>query len=137
MRALADRRSMLRWLSESMMSSQGEGAVAQSHEWSYHGSRGTLVARSWSGPGEPTHVVVIADGYGEHIGRYEQLADALVANGAVVYAVDHVGHGKSEGSVFSSRTSRMSSPTSMHWTKRPAANILIYRWCSSVTRWAA
>jgi alpha-beta hydrolase superfamily lysophospholipase len=97
MRALADRRSMLRWLSESMMSSQEEGAVAQSHEWSYHGSRGTLVARSWSGPGEPTHVVVIAHGYGEHIGRYEQLADALVANGAVVYAVDHVGHGKSEG----------------------------------------
>ncbi|MCY1137178.1 lysophospholipase [Actinoplanes sp. Pm04-4] len=42
-------------------------------------------------------MVVIAHGYGEHIGRYERLADRLVADGAVVYAVDHVGHGRSEG----------------------------------------
>jgi alpha-beta hydrolase superfamily lysophospholipase len=45
----------------------------------------------------PTHIVVIAYGYGEHIGRYERLADGRVGNGAVVYAVDHVGHGKSAG----------------------------------------
>jgi alpha-beta hydrolase superfamily lysophospholipase len=72
-------------------------AVAESHEWSYDGVHGPLVARSWRGSEEPTHVVVIAHGYGEHVGRYARLADALVRNGAVVYAVDHVGHGKSEG----------------------------------------
>src|SRR3712207_8911167 len=30
-------------------------------------------------------------------GRYEHVAAALVDAGAVVYAVDHVGHGKSDG----------------------------------------
>ena len=71
--------------------------MAESREWEYGGLHGKLAARSWSGSDEPTHVVVIAHGYGEHIGRYERVADALVGNGAVVYAVDHVGHGASEG----------------------------------------
>ena len=71
--------------------------MAQWREWSYDGRYGRLVARSWGGPAEPTHLVVIAHGYGEHVGRYEHVADALVGNGAVVYAVDHVGHGKSDG----------------------------------------
>ena len=78
-------------------SSEEAGPVAESREWTYDGVQGPLVARSWSAPGEPTHVVLIAHGYGEHVGRYERLADALVRNGAVVYAVDHVGHGKSGG----------------------------------------
>ena len=71
--------------------------MVQSREWTYDGRNGSLVARSWSGSDEPTHVVVLAHGYGEHIGRYERIADALVCNGAAVHAVDHVGHGKSEG----------------------------------------
>ena len=71
--------------------------MAESREWTYQGLTGNLMARTWRGTGEPTHLVVIAHGYGEHIGRYERLADALVSDGAVVYAVDHVGHGKSEG----------------------------------------
>ncbi|MBG0563891.1 lysophospholipase [Actinoplanes sp. NEAU-A11] len=71
--------------------------MAQAREWDYRGVRGKLTARTWSGPGTATHVVVVAHGYGEHVGRYERVADALVGNGAVVYAVDHVGHGRSEG----------------------------------------
>jgi alpha-beta hydrolase superfamily lysophospholipase len=71
--------------------------MAESREWTYDGRHGTLVARTWRGMDQPTHIVVIAHGYGEHIGRYERLADALVRNGAVVYAVDHAGHGKSAG----------------------------------------
>ncbi|HYO68372.1 MAG TPA: alpha/beta hydrolase [Archangium sp.] len=71
--------------------------MAESREWAYPGLRGKLVARTWSGSQAPTHLVVIAHGYGEHIGRYEAVADALVRNRAVVYAVDHLGHGKSEG----------------------------------------
>jgi alpha-beta hydrolase superfamily lysophospholipase len=71
--------------------------MAESREWTYNGLHGELAARTWSGPDRPTHVVVVAHGYGEHLGRYERLAGALVRNGAVVYAVDHVGHGKSEG----------------------------------------
>ena len=56
-----------------------------------------LVARTWDCTEAADHVVVIAHGYGEDIGRYERIAQALVANGAVVYAVDHAGHGKSDG----------------------------------------
>ena len=71
--------------------------MGESREWTYDGVHGPLVARSWSGPDEPTHVVLIAHGYGEHISRYERVADALTGAGAVVYAVDHVGHGRSAG----------------------------------------
>jgi alpha-beta hydrolase superfamily lysophospholipase len=71
--------------------------MADSREWTYEGRHGDLVARTWTGAATATHIVVIAHGYGEHIGRYEEVADALTHNGAVVYAVDHVGHGKSAG----------------------------------------
>lgn len=71
--------------------------MTQSREWNYDGKNGNLVARTWSGDAAPDHVVLLAHGYGEHIGRYERVADALVASGGVVYAVDHVGHGKSNG----------------------------------------
>ena len=74
--------------------------MPDSREWRLDGHAGRLVGRTWSS-GEsgavPSHVVLLAHGYGEHVGRYEHVAAALVARGAVVYAVDHVGHGKSEG----------------------------------------
>lgn len=76
--------------------------MVESREWSYAGTQGTLVARTWSEPGpggdaKPSHVVLLSHGYGEHIGRYEHVADALATHGAVVYGVDHLGHGKSDG----------------------------------------
>jgi alpha-beta hydrolase superfamily lysophospholipase len=71
--------------------------MTESREWTYQGHHGRLAARTWSAPAAPSHVVLVAHGYGEHVGRYERLAEALVRNGAVVYAVDHVGHGESEG----------------------------------------
>lgn len=71
--------------------------MTEFREWTLDGHAGRLVARTWAGPGAPTHVVLLAHGYGEHVGRYEHVADALVSHGAVVHAVDHVGHGKSEG----------------------------------------
>jgi alpha-beta hydrolase superfamily lysophospholipase len=40
---------------------------------------------------------VLAHGYAEHAGRYEHVAQALVDGGAVVYAADHLSHGRSEG----------------------------------------
>ncbi|AMX02867.1 alpha/beta hydrolase [Microbulbifer thermotolerans] len=42
-------------------------------------------------------VVVIAHGLGEHGGRYRQLAQFLNSAGFSVYALDHYGHGLSEG----------------------------------------
>lgn len=70
--------------------------MTAAREWTLDGHAGRLAGRTWEG-GEPTHVVLLAHGYGEHAGRYEHVAAAFVAAGAVVHAVDHVGHGKSDG----------------------------------------
>ncbi|MBA2347446.1 MAG: alpha/beta hydrolase, partial [Solirubrobacterales bacterium] len=50
-----------------------------------------------SSAADPTHIVLLAHGYGEHAGRYEHVIAALVAGGAAVYAPDHTGHGRSGG----------------------------------------
>ncbi|GAA1859434.1 alpha/beta hydrolase [Microbacterium koreense] len=42
----------------------------------------------------PRAVVQVLHGVGEHAGRYAALIDALVADGCVVYADDHRGHGR-------------------------------------------
>ncbi|NNC96450.1 MAG: alpha/beta hydrolase [Gammaproteobacteria bacterium] len=42
-------------------------------------------------------VIVIAHGLGEHSGRYQHIAEALNAENYSVYALDHQGHGQSEG----------------------------------------
>jgi alpha-beta hydrolase superfamily lysophospholipase len=60
------------------------------------GTHGDLVVRTWDTP-SPRYVVLLAHGYGEHSGRYEHVAAALNAAGAVVYAPDHAGHGRSAG----------------------------------------
>lgn len=41
--------------------------------------------------------VLLVHGYGEHSGRYEELAAWLAARGAAVHAYDHRGHGRSSG----------------------------------------
>jgi alpha-beta hydrolase superfamily lysophospholipase len=52
----------------------------------------------WSGAGPARRVVQIAHGMGEHALRYRRFAAALVDRGAVVYANDHRGHGRTAGS---------------------------------------
>ncbi|GAA0485611.1 lysophospholipase [Paractinoplanes deccanensis] len=71
--------------------------MTKTRDWTYEGVLGRLTARTWEGPGDPSRIVVVAHGYGEHIGRYERLAARLAADGAVVHAVDYIGHGRSEG----------------------------------------
>jgi len=44
--------------------------------------------------GEPRGVVQLLHGVGEHAGRYGVLIDALTADGFIVYADDHRGHGR-------------------------------------------
>ncbi|MFF5493605.1 alpha/beta hydrolase [Streptomyces aquilus] len=55
-----------------------------------------IVVREWPHPA-PRCLALVVHGYGEHIGRYEELADVLVAQGAAVFGPDHRGHGKSAG----------------------------------------
>jgi alpha-beta hydrolase superfamily lysophospholipase len=71
--------------------------MTTARDWTLDGSTGRLAARTWAGEVEPRYVALLAHGYGEHVGRYEHVAAVLVAHGAVVYGVDHAGHGRSEG----------------------------------------
>jgi alpha-beta hydrolase superfamily lysophospholipase len=60
------------------------------------GHAGSLHVRSWTHE-QPSHLVVIAHGYAEHIGRYDHVAATLGEHGAAVYGPDHLGHGRSDG----------------------------------------
>ncbi|MFI6625239.1 lysophospholipase [Streptomyces sp. NPDC050528] len=60
------------------------------------GTRGSITAHEW--PHErPRYVALVAHGYGEHIGRYAELAAVLRTHGAAVLGPDHQGHGTSAG----------------------------------------
>ncbi|MGW1001874.1 alpha/beta hydrolase [Streptomyces sp. NPDC002520] len=60
------------------------------------GTRGDLAVREWPHPA-PRYLAVVVHGYGEHAGRYQELAGVLTGHGAAVYAPDHMGHGRSAG----------------------------------------
>jgi alpha-beta hydrolase superfamily lysophospholipase len=60
------------------------------------GTHGSIHVHEWPAE-DPRFVALIAHGYGEHAGRYGHVAARLVADGAVVYAPDHYGHGRSDG----------------------------------------
>ena len=67
-------------------------------ESGFTGARGRhIFTQSWLPEGSPRDQVVIAHGYAEHSGRYDAVARFLTARGFAVHALDHHGHGRSEG----------------------------------------
>ncbi len=56
-----------------------------------------LHCKAWLPGGPPKAIVLLAHGYAEHLGRYEHVAARLNRSGYGVYAVDHWGHGSSDG----------------------------------------
>lgn len=65
---------------------------------SYRGADGRqLAGYRWDPPGDQTSagVVALVHGMGEHVRRYDHVADALTSQGLVVYGHDHRGHGAS------------------------------------------
>lgn len=56
-----------------------------------------LYYQYWLPPGEIKAVLMVAHGFAEHSGRYDHVAKYFVDKGYAVYALDHRGHGKSEG----------------------------------------
>jgi alpha-beta hydrolase superfamily lysophospholipase len=54
-----------------------------------------ITAYRWDPEGEPTAVIQLTHGMGEHARRYEYVAQALNDAGFAVYAQDHRGHGAS------------------------------------------
>jgi lysophospholipase len=70
----------------------------QHTEETFAGAAGTQIySQAWLPDGEPRAALVIAHGFGEHSARYAHVGDKLAAAGYAVYALDHRGHGRSEG----------------------------------------
>ena len=67
-------------------------------EGSFKGVRdANIYYQAWLPDGEAKAVLLIVHGLGEHSGRYMNVVDAVVPRGYAVYALDHIGHGKSDG----------------------------------------
>ena len=70
----------------------------QQKEGNFKGSGDfNLYWRCWLPDGQVKAIILVAHGLGEHISRYNNLANNVVPLGYAVYGLDHQGHGKSEG----------------------------------------
>jgi alpha-beta hydrolase superfamily lysophospholipase len=79
--------------------SPGDTAPPGHVEGRFAGAKGLEIFwQSWRVAVPTRAVVVISHGAGEHSGRYERAALELAGLGYPVYALDHRGHGRSEGS---------------------------------------
>lgn len=61
------------------------------------GAGAKLHITHWLPDGLPKAIVLLAHGYAEHAGRYDHVAKRLTDAGYAVYAIDHWGHGRSDG----------------------------------------
>ncbi len=67
------------------------------HTGQFTGRENTrLFYQNWQAQ-HPRGVVVIAHGIGEHGGRFRNLIDCMQDDGITFYALDHRGHGRSQG----------------------------------------
>ena len=51
----------------------------------------------WLPEGDVKAVLIIVHGLAEHAGRYGYLVNYFISSGYAVYAIDHIGHGRSSG----------------------------------------
>ena len=70
--------------------------MAPALESYFQGCNGSLFVLEWP-HATAKRLVLLAHGYGEHIGRYSHVADVLREAGAAVVGLDHQGHGRSAG----------------------------------------
>lgn len=65
----------------------------------FDGRTGQVHFRRWPTPGDvvPKVSLVFLHGLGQHSGQYHRFAGALTGAGIEVWAIDHTGHGLSEG----------------------------------------
>ena len=57
----------------------------------------SIYYQAWLPEGKVKAVLLIVHGLGEHSGRYMNVVNHFVPLGYAAYALDHIGHGKSEG----------------------------------------
>ncbi len=56
-----------------------------------------LYWQKWLPDSNPKALVLLIHGYAEHSGRYQYFAEHCLSKGYAVYAIDHWGHGRSDG----------------------------------------
>jgi alpha-beta hydrolase superfamily lysophospholipase len=67
-------------------------------EGTFSGYKGLRIYhQSWVPDTEPHALILLVHGLGEHSSRYGNVVDRLVPKGYAIYALDHIGHGRSEG----------------------------------------
>lgn len=71
-------------------------SLARTGEGHYRGFAGEIHYRWWAAP-DPTWVVLLAHGFGDHTASWARYAGRLVDAGGAVVACDHRGHGLSDG----------------------------------------
>ncbi|MFI7407761.1 lysophospholipase [Streptomyces sp. NPDC049627] len=70
--------------------------MADPREHVLDGRRGSIAVHEWPNP-RARCLALVVHGYGEHAGRYAEVAEVLVRHGAAVFGPDHAGHGRSAG----------------------------------------
>jgi len=61
------------------------------------GAGAKLYRQSWLPDDDPKAAIILIHGYDEHSGRYQYFAEHCTKLGYAVHALDHWGHGKSDG----------------------------------------
>lgn len=70
----------------------------QHRDGRFNGADGySVYYQYWLPEQQPRAVLLVVHGAGEHSSRYRDLADYFCARGYLVAALDHIGHGKSDG----------------------------------------
>ena len=67
-------------------------------EGNFKGVRGlNIYYQAWLPEGDAKAVLLVVHGMGEHSGRYMNVVNHFLPLGYAIYALDHIGHGKSDG----------------------------------------
>jgi acylglycerol lipase len=70
----------------------------EQNEGNFKGVRNTnIYYQAWLPARDVKAVLLVVHGLGEHSGRYMNVVNHFVPLGYAVYALDHIGHGKSDG----------------------------------------
>ncbi|WP_067840095.1 alpha/beta hydrolase [Nocardia lijiangensis] len=72
--------------------------MTRTEKGEFEGTGSRIAWRAWLPETETKAVVVLVHGIAEHSGRYAHVGKRLADAGFAVYALDHLGHGKSAGS---------------------------------------
>jgi alpha-beta hydrolase superfamily lysophospholipase len=71
--------------------------MTRSETGEFDGAGGKVFWRAWVPDGRVRGVIALVHGVAEHSGRYEHVGKRLADSGFAVYALDHIGHGRSGG----------------------------------------